>query len=201
MQNRPREALRYLEAAISEDPAHVRAFLYLGIVYLQIDRVDDAITTYSNILPRGGAETGRIAFNLGNAHFIRGDPASARRYFTQAIEINPSFAPAHLNRANALIRTGDLAEAVADYRAYLSLDPASPQRDAILRLIAFIEEEFAAEEQRRIAAEEFARAEAERRRLLLQEVSDSIHAVVEGSQGLSVGIGSVQDFDAEFELE
>jgi hypothetical protein len=50
-------------------------------------------------------------------------------------------------------------------------------------------------------AEEAARAEAERRRLLLQEVSDSIHSVVDGTRGLSVGIDGVQDFDAEFELE
>jgi len=223
MQNRPQEALRYLEAAVAEDPAHVQAFLYLGIVFLQMDRVEDAIATYTRILPRGGAETARIAFNLGNAYFIKGDPVLARQYFTKAIEFNPAFASAYLNRANALIRTGDLAEAVRDYETYLALQPASPQREQVMRLIAFIQEEFVAEEQRRIIAEAaaraeterleaaaraeaerleaVARAEAERRRQLLQEVSLSIQAAVEGTRALSVGSESVQDFDTEFELE
>jgi len=162
MQNRPQEALRYLEAAVDEDPLHVQAFLYLGMVYLQINRLDDAIAVYTRILPRGGAETARIAFNLGNAHFARGDAETARQYFTRAIEANPSFASAYLNRANMQVRTGDLAAAVTDYQRYLSLMPASPQREQIQRLIAFIHEEFAAEEQRRIIAEEAERLEAER---------------------------------------
>jgi len=201
MQNRPQEALRYLQVAVSEDPAHVQAFLYLGIVYLQLNRVDDAIAAYTQILPRGGLETARIAFNLGNAYFIRGDTILARQYFTRAIEANPAFASAYLNRANTLIRTGDLQEAIRDYETYLSLVPASPQREQVTRLITFIREEAVAEEQRRFMAEEAARAEAERRRLLLQEVSDSIHSVVEGTMGLSIGVDGVQDFESEFELE
>ena len=219
MQNRPQEAMSYLQTAISEDPAHVTAFLYLGIVYLQMDRIDDAIEIYTRILPRGGTETARIAFNLGNAHFINGDIDSARQYFSRAIEVNQSFAPAYLNRANALIRIGELAAAVQDYQRYLALAPASPQRDQVMRLIAFIQEEFAVEEQRRVFAEQLAREqaeaeerqrvlaeqlaieEAERRRRLLQEVTATIHTVVEGTQGLSFGMEDLQDFDAEFELE
>jgi len=201
LQNRPQEALSYLEAAISEDPAHVQAFLYLGIVYLQMNRLEDAIEVYTRILPRGGTETARIAFNLGNAHFINGDPMIARQYFSRAIEVNPSFASAHLNRANTLMRTGDLPEAVRDYETYLALAPASPQREQVSRLVAFIREEFIAEEQRRIIAEEAARAEAERRRLLLEELNESIHSVVDGSTGLSAGSEHVQDFTSDFELE
>ena len=252
LQNRPQEALRYLEAAVAEDPAHVQAFLYLGIVYLQMNRLDDAIATYTRILPRGGTETARIAFNLGNAHFVRGDADLARQYFTRAIEANPLFASAYLNRANTFIRTGDLAEAITDYQTYLSLQPNSAQREQVMQLIAFIQEEFVAEEQRRILAEEAARveaerqaalaraeaerleaearaeaeriaeaarveaeriaeairveaervaAEAERRRLLLLAVSESIQAAVETTMGLSVGGEQVQDFESEFELE
>ena len=187
MQNRPQEALRYLEAAIVEDPAHVQAFIYLGIVYLQMNRLDDAIAIYTQILPRGGIETARIAFNLGNAYFMRGDPVLARQYFTRAIEANPAFASAYLNRANTLIRTGDLAQAIIDYETYLALQPSSPQREQVTRLIAFIREEFIAEEQRRIAAEEaaiaeaarleaLARAEAERQEALARAEAERIEA-------------------------
>lgn len=201
MQNRPQDALPYLEAAVSEDPAHVQAFLYLGIIHLQLNRLDDAAAVYTRILPRAGAETARITFNLGNIYFLKGDYLRARQYFSQAIEANPSFSAAFLNRANTLTRNGDLAEAVRDYETYISLEPGSPQRGQVLRLISFIRDEFAAEEQRRIVAEETARAEAERRRRLLEEVTGSLQAAVEGTKALSAGTENAQDFDSEFELE
>jgi len=281
MQNKPQEALSFLESTVSEDPAHVQAFLYLGIVYLQLGRVDDAINIYKRILPRGGAETARISYNLGNAYFAKGDFASARQSYSQAIQENPSYGSAYLNRANAQVRNGALNEAIEDYEYYLSLEPGTPQRGQIERLIAFIREEYVemerrrvqaeeaarvaeeariqaeeearvaaevariqaeeaarvvelariqAEEEARVAAElariqaeeeaeririaaeeeaeririlaeEAARAEAERRRRLLQEVTDSLQAAAESSKGLSAGSEDVQDYDNEFILE
>ena len=201
MLNRPQEALRYLETAITEDPAHVQAFLYLGIAYLQVNRVDDAIATYLRILPRGGSESARISFNLGNAYFIKGDNAVARQYYTRAIEIDPVYSSAYLNRANALVKSGELRESLPDYEHFLSLEPGSPKREQIIKLMAFIRDEFAAEERRRALAEEAARAEAERRRRLLEEVTESLQAAAEGSKGLSAGSEDVQDYDGEFELE
>ena len=230
VQNKPSEALQYLETAVSEDPAHVQAFLYLGITYIQLGRLDDAISTYTKILPRGGAETARIAFNMGNAYFSKGDFDLARQYYTRAIDENPSYASAHLNRANTLVKAGELKDAITDYEKYLSLEPSSPKREQVIQLIAFIREEFAAAERRRIMAEEAARAaelariraeeiaraeaeqariraeeaaraEAERRRRLLEEVTESLQAAAEDSKGLSAGTEDVQDYDNEFELE
>ena len=241
MQNRPQEALSFLEAAVEEDPAHVQAFLYLGIVYKQINRLDDAISTYNRILPRGGREADRIAYNLGNAYFMKGEHDTARQYYSQAIELNPNYASAYLNRANAQVRTRALNEAIVDYEEYLLLDPGSSQREEILNLIAFIREEFVAIERQRImaeeaaraaeeaaraeaerqrliaeeaarAAEEAARAEAERQRLiaeeaaerrrqLLEEVSELLQAAALDSRGLSVGTDEIHDFESEFELE
>jgi len=229
-QNRPQESLKFLESAVSEDPAHVQAYLYLGIVYLQLSRVDDAIETYGRILPRGGDETARIAFNLGNAHFVKGNQTLAREYYTQAIEEDPSYASAYLNRANTFVKTGELADAVADYEEYLSLEPGSPKREQVAKLIAFIREEFSAVERRRIMAEEAARAaelariraeeaalaeaemrriaaeeaariEAERRRRLLQELAESLQADAEDSRGCSAGTEDIQDYAGKFELE
>ena len=201
LQNRPQDALRYLESATSEDPAHVQAFLYLGITYLQLNRLDDAIAVYLRILPRGGRERARIAFNLGNAYFVKGDFGLARQYYTLAIEIDPSHAPAFLNRGNTQLRTGELSGALADYEVYLSLEGSSPKREQLLRLTSLIHEEFAAEEQRRFMAEEAARAEAERRRLLLEQISESLHAAAGDGMVLSAGFEDVQDYDSEFELE
>ena len=201
MQNKPREAVKFLESAVAEDPAHVQAFLYLGITYTQIDRLDDAIETYKKILPRGGAETARIAFNLGNAYFAKGSFDLARQYYTSAIETNPSNSSAYLNRANSLVKSGDLSNAVVDYEAYLAREPNSPQREQVLRLLAFIREEFAAEERRKAHAEEAARAEVDRRRRLLEEVTESLQAAAEDSRGLSAGTEGLSNYDSEFELE
>ena len=201
MQNRPQEALPLLQSAAAEDPAHVQAFIYLGIVYQQLNRLDNAIETYGRILPRGGNQTARIAYNLANAYFAKGDAAMARRYYTQSIEADPSYASAYLNRANALVRSGELTEAISDYQAYISMEPQSPKRNNINMLIAFIQEEFAAAERRRIMEEEAVRVEQERRRRLLEEVSGSLQAVADDSKSLSAGTESVQDYSGDFELE
>jgi tetratricopeptide (TPR) repeat protein len=201
MRNKPGEALEFLEAAAAEDPAHVQAFLYLGIAYQQLDRPDDAIAAYRKILPRAGAETARVAYNLGNVYFAKGNASFARQYYSQAIDADSAYASAYLNRANALIKTGDLREAITDYESYLTLEPQSAKRPQIEKLIAFIQEEFAAEERRRILAEEAARQEAERKQRLLDEVSASLQAAAGESEGLSAGTEDVQGYEGEFELE
>ncbi|MDR2100968.1 MAG: tetratricopeptide repeat protein [Treponema sp.] len=201
VRNKPREALSYLETAVAEDPAHVRAALYLGMAYEQLGRAEDAIAVYRKILPRGGAETARIAYNLGNAYYNSGNVPFAVQYYTQAIEADPAYASAYLNRANTLVQTGSLQEAIPDYEFYLSLEPRSPQRSRIEQLIALIREEFAAAERRRIREEEEARAEAERKRRLLEEVSASLQAAAEETQGLSAGAEEVLGYEGEFELE
>jgi len=201
MQNKPQEALQFLETVVSEDPAHVQAYLYLGITYLQLNRVDDAISTYTKILPRGGGETARIAYNLANAYFTKGSFDLAWKFYTQAIEENPEYSSAYLNRANTLVKRGDLEDAIKDYEEYLVLEPDSPKNDQIIALIAFIREEFEETERRRVMAEEAARTEAERRRRLLEEVTESLQAAAEDSRGLSAGTEDVMDYDSEFELE
>ncbi|MCL2832026.1 MAG: tetratricopeptide repeat protein [Treponema sp.] len=241
LDNKPQEALPFLEAAVNEDPAHVQAFIYLGIAYQQLNRTDDAIAVYQKILPRGGSETAKIAFNLGNAYFNKGNYSSAVDSYTQALNADPSYSTALLNRANSKIKTGALKDAVTDYQNYLVMEPQSSQRGQIEKLISFINDEFAAEakriedariaeekriqdeklaeekrqedariaeeqrkaeeEKQRIAQEEAARAESERRQRLLDEVSASLQAAAEESKGLSAGNEEVQGYDGEFELE
>jgi tetratricopeptide (TPR) repeat protein len=201
MLNKPGEALPFLEGAIAEDPGNVRAFLYLGMAYLQLEKPDDAITVYRDILPRAGEETARVAFNLGNAYFSKGNADSAEQFYSRAIEANPAYASAYLNRANTRIKTGALGEALPDYERYLVLEPESPKRSRIEQLVTLIRAEFAAEERRRVIAEAEAAAEAERRQRFLEEVSSSLRSAAEESQGLSAGAEDVLNYEGEFELE
>jgi tetratricopeptide (TPR) repeat protein len=201
LQNKPSEAVSFLEQAVAEDPAHVQAALYLGIAYQQLDKFDEAIAAYRKILPRAGNQSALIAFNLGNVYFSRGNAAFAEQYYTQAISADPVFASAYLNRANSRIKSGQLTEGLSDYEYYLSLEPNSPKKGLINSLVAFIENEAILEEQRKIAAEAEAKAQAERRQRLLEEVSASLQAAADDAQGLSSGAESVQEYDGEFELE
>jgi tetratricopeptide (TPR) repeat protein len=201
LQNKPREALSFLEAAAVEEPAHVQAYYYLGMAYQQLNRVDDAITAYRKILPQAGAEAARIAYNLGNAYYTKGNSTAAQEFYTQAIETDPSYASAYLNRANTRIKAGSYQEAIPDYQVYLILEPRSAKRSRIEQLISYIEEEYAAGERRRILAEEQARQEAERKQRLLEEVSASLQSAAEGIRGISSGTEEVEGYEGEFELE
>jgi tetratricopeptide (TPR) repeat protein len=201
LRNKPAEALVRLETALREDPANVSAALYLGLTYQQLGRLDDAIQTFRKILPQAGARRSIIAYNLGNVYFQKGAAAFAEQYYTQAIEDDASYASAYLNRANARIRTGALNDASVDYGRYLALEPASPKRPEIERILSLINETFAAEERSRVAAEEAVKAAEEKRTRLLNEVSESLQAAAEETRGLSAGTEDVMQYDGEFVLE
>lgn len=201
MQNKPQEAAVHFETAIAENPGDARAFLFLGIAYEQMGKMDEAITVYRQILGSAGDLAANIASNLGNIYFAKGSIAEAEAMYTQALNTDRTFAAAFLGRANARVKTGALQEAIADYEQYLQVNPKSPQRASIERLVAFIKTEFAEAERRRLVAEEQARAEAERRRRLLEEVSASLQSAAAGSQGLSAGAENVEGYEGEFELE
>ena len=201
MQNRPTEAAIFFESAIAQDPTHVMAHLYLGIAYEQMGRLDEAIAVYRQVLGRAGDMTAIIATNLGNAYFRRGLIVDAIAMYAHSMEADRSYAPAYLGRANARIREGSLNDAISDYEQYLLLEPRAPQRTNIERLIMYIRAEFVEAERLRRVAEENARAEAERRRRMLEEVSASLQGAAGASQGLSAGAEDIEAFEGEFELE
>lgn len=199
LQDKPQEAIAFLERVLAENPSNVRAALYLGISYQQLDRLDEAIAVFLKILPRGGDETARIAFNLGNAYYSKGSVKYADQYYTRAIEADPAYASAYLNRANVLIRSGSLQEAASDYEQYLALEPRSPKRSRIEQLLGYIKEGFAAEEGRGIEAEPAAGDGREQG--LLDETADSLQAAEEETTGLSTGGEDVSGHDEQIETE
>ena len=201
MENKPGEALVFLENSIADDPGNVRAYLYLGIAYEQLERTDEAIASYRRVIPRAGNLTPYVANNLGNVYFQRGNTQDAEQFYTQAVEYDPSYSPAYLGRANTRIKAGDLRNAIDDYEQYLSLEPLSTQRPKIEELVSVVRSEFAAEERRRLLAEEEERIRAEERRRLMDEISASLQAAADSSQGLSTGAENVEGYESEFELE
>jgi tetratricopeptide (TPR) repeat protein len=201
MQNQPAGAVVFLENAIADDPANVKAYLYLGIVYEQLGKIDEAIATYRRILPHAGDMTAAVANNLGNAYFQKGNNEMAEQFYTQAIGSDEVFSKAWLGRANTRIKAGNMRDAVPDYEQYLTREPRAAQRSRIEQLVTLLRSEFAAEERRRLLAEEEERARAEERQRLLNDVSASLQNAADGSQGISSGAENVEGYDGEFELE
>ena len=201
LHNKPNDALPFLEKAFVANQDHLEGALYLAMCYEQLGKLDEAITIYRTILPNGGDRAALIACNLGNVYFKKGSNALAEQYYTQAIRTDPAHTSAWLNRANVRVKTGSLKEALPDYERYLNLEPSSPKRPQIEKLISLIQEEFAAEEIRRLMAEEAARAEAERRQRLISEVSASLQAQADEAEGIAAGAENLSGYEAEFELE
>ncbi|MDR1837346.1 MAG: tetratricopeptide repeat protein [Treponema sp.] len=201
MQNKPAEAVVFLEGAIGEDPGKVILWLYLGIVYEQLGRTDEAIAVYRRILPAAGSLSANVAHNLGNLYFQRGNTGEAERFYSQAIGFDSVFSKAYLGRANRRINAGNLRDAVTDYEQYLTLEPRSSQRVNIEQLVSLIRAEFAATEIRRIMAEEEERGLAEERQRLLDSVSAALQSSAEYSRSISSGAETVEGYEGEFELE
>jgi tetratricopeptide (TPR) repeat protein len=162
MRNKPYEARPFFESAVREDPDNVMAYLYLAMTYQMLEQMDDAIATYLRILPRAGAETARVAFSLGNIYYGREDRVRAQEYYTKAIEADPAYSSAYLNRANSFLEDGAIEKALEDYSMYLTLEPRSPQRPQIERIRSLALEEFTAEAERQRLAQEEAAAVAEK---------------------------------------
>jgi len=169
MRNQPAEALPFLERAFAADSSNVEGALYLAMCYEQLEKFDQALDVYRRILPLGRDKTALIACNMGNIYFRRNNNTLAEQSYTQALRADTAYAPAYLNRANTRIKVNALREAQQDYERYLVLEPEAAQRPQIERLINLIRETFAAEEIRRLMAEEASRADAERRQRLLNE--------------------------------
>jgi tetratricopeptide (TPR) repeat protein len=212
MRNQPDLAAAYLESALAEEPSRIITHLYLGIVYEQLGRIDEAIALYRRVLPMAGGLSANIANNLGNVYFQRGNTEEAERYYTQAIGFDSVFSHAYLGRANTRIKAGNLQNAISDYEQFLTLEPLSYQRANIERLVSFVRAEITAEEtrkllvaeeERRVAQErmEEERRVAEERQRLLDSVSASLQSAADYSKGLSSGNESVEGYEGEFELE
>jgi tetratricopeptide (TPR) repeat protein len=201
MLNKPAEAVIYLENTIASDPSNVQPYLYLGIVYEQLGKYDEAIAVYRKVMPLAGNLTATVANNLGNAYFQKGNASQAEDFYSQAINTNSVFAKAYLGRANTRIITENIRGAVSDYEQYLTLEPRSAQRQKIEQLILLIRADFASEERRRILAEEEEKVRLAERQRLLDEVSASLQSAADGSRGISFGTENVEGYDNEFELE
>ncbi len=200
-ENKPQDAVLLLERAVTEGGVDERAWIYLAISYQQLGKLDDA----ASALRRGLGSAQRLKhlfyFDLGNVFTLQGRNAFAEDAYSQAIGSNASYAPAYLNRANSRLNLKNFPGAQDDYRRYLELDAASPQRAAIEEILRRLGNAIA--DSQRLAADAQARAQADEaaKKALLDQVTSSLKAAADETTSLSAGSGAVQGYGDELKIE
>ena len=98
-------------------------------------RLKDALLDRRQAINHAIATLDQQYYNRGVDLMMAGNTAGARSYFAKSIEVNPGFAPAHLQLAQIDFRSGYLPEAVAriyDILAGMRADPETKRRALLL---------------------------------------------------------------------
>jgi len=98
------KAKSLLLAALNQNPQDERAYLYLGIADMQLGDYSAALEQLKAGLTVSQQYTYAFYFDIGNIYFIQGQNTLAEGMYSLAIQKDPSFADAFLNRANARMR-------------------------------------------------------------------------------------------------
>src|SRR4029450_7438546 len=121
-----REDIVGYETVLRRTPDDVGLHDDLALLYLEVGRIDDAISQFSEstrLVPGKAA----AHFNLGTALIAAGRMNEAMVRFRKALELDPSYTPALNNLGSLLAADGQLEEAAALYRRVLEIAPRSAQ--------------------------------------------------------------------------
>ncbi len=164
--NNPNEAVLLLEKEVAAGTASLNAYNYLGLSYYQLGDYLNSIDAFTRGLSTPGTNKKILAYNQGNSYYAIKDYRSAIKSYTLALTADPLYYDALLNRANANLMGDDIANALTDYKKYITVVPDDPQRETIERLIAALEtEQQNREVQKAVAAQEAERMAEEEKRV------------------------------------
>jgi len=200
MDNKPVEAVPFLENALQQNPADTDLYMYLASCYEQLGNYEAALQTYRDALENTKTRKADFYYNMGNTLQQLGRYQDALESYGDAIERDRNLARAYLNRANVFVREFDFSRALADYRVYLSLNPNSPQRENIEKMISLLSEKIVAAEKARLEEERRRQEEERRRQELLEQVLNSLEESGEETRNISAGTGEVKEYDQDFDI-
>jgi Tfp pilus assembly protein PilF/mono/diheme cytochrome c family protein len=121
-----REDIVGYETVLRRTPDDVGLHDDLALLYLEVGRIDDAISQFSEstrLVPGKAA----AHFNLGTALIASGRMNDATVRFRKALDLDPNYTPALNNLGSLLAASGQLEEAAACYRRVLDIAPRSAQ--------------------------------------------------------------------------
>lgn len=118
----PAGAEKYLREALKTDPDQPLIHSTLGLVLMDMDRLDEAEVSCCQALAHD-LGYGKGYINLGTVLMAQAKPDEAREAFEAAISLDPSASEAHSSLSNALRHLGDFSSAVAAARQAVALGP------------------------------------------------------------------------------
>ncbi len=117
------EAARALTHAIELDPNFAPAHAYLGMTYVETGQYDEAIKRYKRALAIN-EKLGIVDYLIADALLRQADadPAQIEAHLKRAVELEPEFAPAHLELGKLYSRTNRLNDAAHEFERAIKLD-------------------------------------------------------------------------------
>ena len=113
-QQRPDEAVANFDQALALKPDFVEVLISRGIALFSLGRFADAVASYDGAL---ALQPDPEVFSIrGLALYMLGRFDEAVLSHDRALALKPDYAEAHVNRAHALLRAGDLARGFEAYR-------------------------------------------------------------------------------------
>ena len=118
---RPAEGLAVLSRAVTMGVASESMESYLALGMAQSGRADEG---WNLLAKRSSSPDPQVQMTLGMVAAIRGDPEEARARFGRALELDPTFPQARVQRAILELREGRADAARADLERALAEDPS-----------------------------------------------------------------------------
>jgi Flp pilus assembly protein TadD len=115
------EATRSLSAALAIRPGLAVALRVIGLIFYALGRTADALAQFSRALSANPRDN--LAYSYRCSLLTKTDSDSAIRDCEASIGIDPTYIPAHLGLANALIAAGQREEALKEINQTISLFP------------------------------------------------------------------------------
>lgn len=116
------QQLAAIDALLAHSPDAVGLFFERACALEDLGWDETAMQGYLAVLQRDPHHLGALT-NLGLMVSERGDPASGRALFAQALTQHPREPIAHDNLARALLEQGEVASAEAQFNAALAIEP------------------------------------------------------------------------------
>jgi tetratricopeptide (TPR) repeat protein len=119
-QREEEKALELLARIIAQDARYTPAYVLQSTIYEtrgDWSGAEQSLRAAEDKAPPSPV----VSFNLGNIYFKKGDYGRAVEQYSRAVNLNPVFIEAYINRANARMQLKDYPAALADYEKFLAL--------------------------------------------------------------------------------
>jgi tetratricopeptide (TPR) repeat protein len=128
------------QVVLKTDPENQLAYSYLGDIFLQKKRLDEALGLYRKALDLN-PKSGEDHFRIGQVYYYKKDGRTAISYFKRAYDLNPQikFSYYHIGLCHLMLLR-DKKNTIANWEAYLNIAPEDPQYEKIRRAIELLKD-------------------------------------------------------------